>query len=177
MFLASADGATIIRSPAPAFVAAFVRRVESGLLSRARRSRSRYQVTRQGSSEVAFRAEDWWTAINLGLNDVEIAVSPDGRVRYAIRYPRWAAYALGLCGTLGVIFIAALLTLDVRGYIAQHPASRFPRLSLDQNLAVAWALALFWGFAWPWILIALHKQPLRRLMDRIIREVDASARA
>jgi hypothetical protein len=36
-------------------------------------------------------------------------------------------------------------------------------------------MALFWGFAWPWLLIALHKRPLRRLMNQIIVEVDAAA--
>ena len=43
---------------------------------------------------------------------------------------------------------------------------------MNQNVALAWALALFWGFVFPWILIAMHRRPLRRLMDRLIAEVD-----
>ncbi|HEY8131013.1 MAG TPA: hypothetical protein VII12_03910, partial [Thermoanaerobaculia bacterium] len=58
---------------------------------------------------------------------------------------------------------------------ATHPASRFPGLSIDQNVAVAWAFAFFWGFVWPWNLILLHRRPLRRLMQRLIVEVDAAA--
>jgi hypothetical protein len=50
-----------------------------------------------------------------------------------------------------------------------------PSLSTDQNLAVAWVIVVFWGFAWPWVLIAMHKRPLRRLVERLIREVDAHA--
>lgn len=175
VFLASVTGVTTVRSPASAFVAAFVRRLEAGLLSAGARRRNRYEVTRKRSDGLAFRAADWWTAINVGLNDVDIAVADDGGARYVIQYPRWAAYALSLCGALGVVFIAGFLAFDLRGYIAQHPASRISRLSLDQNVAVAWTMALFWGFVWPWILIAFHKRPLRRLLERIIGEVDAAA--
>lgn len=102
-------------------------------------------------------------------------VFPDGRVRYAIRYPRWAGYAVALSAALGIILMAFFLTFDLRRYIASHAASRIPGLTLDQNVAIAWAMAVFWGFAWPWILIPLHKRPLRRLMEQIIGEVDAAA--
>jgi len=70
---------------------------------------------------------------------------------------------------------ASLLLFDIRDYVARHPASAFPGLSLDQNVAIAWVMALFWAFAWPWILIALHKGPLRRLMEHLIAEIDAEA--
>jgi hypothetical protein len=29
----------------------------------------------------------------------------------------------------------------------------------------------FWGFAWPWILTALHKPFASRCLERILREV------
>jgi hypothetical protein len=35
-------------------------------------------------------------------------------------------------------------------------------------------MVLFWGFVWPWLLVALHKRPVRRLLERIIAEVDAA---
>ena len=39
---------------------------------------------------LAFRAYDWPTAINVGLNDVALEVVATGRVSYSIRYARWA---------------------------------------------------------------------------------------
>jgi hypothetical protein len=48
-----------------------------------------------------------------------------------------------------------------------------PGLSIEQHVLVAWAMVVFWGFVWPWLLIALHKRPLRRLIERLIAEVDA----
>jgi len=112
--------------------------------------------------------------MNVGLNDVDLTISGDGTTHYTIEYSRWAAYVIGLGAVLGAIFIATFLALDIRSYITRHPASRLSRLSIDQNVAIAWAMALFWGFVWPWILIALHRRPLTRLMERIIAEVDAS---
>jgi hypothetical protein len=50
-----------------------------------------------------------------------------------------------------------------------------PSLSVDQNLLVAWFMVLFWGLVWPWLLIPMHKRPLRRLVVRLITEVDAQA--
>lgn len=174
-FSASVEGSATIRAQARAFIAAFVQRIEAGLLRGTARRRCNYAVTRAGADGLGFRAVNWWTALNVGLNEVELTVAPDGRVRYGIRYPRWANYVVALCGGLGVVLIAFLLIYDVRGYIIQHPESAFPALSTDQNVAIAWAMALFWGFAWPWILIALHKRPLRRLMEQLITEVDAAA--
>lgn len=51
----------------------------------------------------------------------------------------------------------------------------FPGLSIDQHLYFAWAMVLFWGFAFPWLLIALHKRPLHRLVASLVTEVDAAA--
>ena len=156
-------------------MAAFVRRIETGLLRGSSSRRCHYTVTRQGSDGFAFRATDWLTAINVGLNDVALVVSSDGRVRYSIRYPRWARYVLLLGGGLGIVFVTFLLMFDVRAYVRRHSESRFSGLSINQNIAIAWAMALFWGFAWPWILVAFHKRPLRRLIEQIIVEVDSAA--
>ena len=38
-------------------------------------------------------------------------------------------------------------------------------------------MVLFWGFVWPWLLIALHKPVLRRLVARLVKEVDTPAPA
>ena len=67
------------------------------------------------------------------------------------------------------------LSLNALANACNQKSSREPVLSLDQNVVLAWALALFWGLAWPWILIALNRRPLRRLIDGLISEVDAAA--
>jgi hypothetical protein len=76
---------------------------------------------------------------------------------------------------LGTIGIVLLVTLDVRGYMARHSSSTLPGLSIDQNLVIAWFMVLFWGFVWPWLLAPIHKRPLRRLVERLIADVDARA--
>jgi hypothetical protein len=167
---ASTEGTSTIAAPAPAFVAAFARRVESGLL--ASRSRNHYVTVGQGADHLDFRAADWPTALNVGLNDVHLIVTPDHSVRYTIRYRRWALFVLMMSAAFLILIASILLMMDMRGYIETHSASRVPGLSTNQNLAVAWGMGLFWGLVWPWVLIFLHKRPLRRLMERIISEVD-----
>ena len=170
---ASTEGTATIAAPAQAFVAAFARRVESGLL--ASRSRNHYLTSRQGADHLDFRAADWPTALNVGLNDVHLKAEPDHSLNYTIRYRRWALFALMMGAAFLILFASVLLMMDMRGYFETHPASRVPGLSTNQNLAIAWALGLFWGLVWPWVLIFLHKRPLRRLMERIISEVDHAA--
>lgn len=163
--------ATIRANPRP-FMAAFGRRVETGLFRGASAQRCRYLVTHQDAETLGFRAANWLTAISVGLNDVQVAAASDGRVSYTISYRRWAAYVIMLGGALGLVLVAFLLLFDVRGYILRHRESRIPGLSTEQNVAIAWAMAVFWGFIWPWILIVLYKRPLRRLMNQLIAEVD-----
>jgi hypothetical protein len=174
MQFATVEGTMPIRSAPRAFVAAFARRVASGLIPGAPASRNRYEVAREGGDSLRFRAASWWTAIGVGLNDVDLAASA-GRVRYTVRYARWATFVLALSDLLGMALVLFFVFFDIREYLAAHPASALPGLSLDQNVALAWAMALFWGFAWPWILIVAHQRPLRRLTERLIAEVDAAA--
>jgi hypothetical protein len=174
MQFATVESTTPIRSDPRAFVTAFARRVASGLIPGAPASRNRYEVAREGGDSLQFRATSWLTAIGVGLNEVELAASA-GRVRYKVRYARWAAFVLALSDLLGVALLLFFVFFDIREYLAHNPRSAVPGLSLDQNVALAWAMALFWGFAWPWILIATHRGPLRRLTERLIAEVDAAA--
>ena len=118
---------------------------------------------------------DWRTATSLGLNHVELRQPMPGRIHYRVRYWRWASYVVGLSGVVGVIGAALLLTLDVRDYLVRHPASMIPGLSAEHSVITAWLMVGFWGFVWPWILISLHKGPLRRLVTSIITDVDAKA--
>ena len=172
MSLWQVEGSATIKAQPRSFVEKFVRRIETGLLPGSP-SRNRYRVTEQSGDALSFRAEDWWTAIAVGLNDVQLTADP-GAVRYSIRYPRWSAYVLMGGAVLGVIFIAVLLAIDLPHYIEQHSTSRFPGLTTEQNVAIAWAMGIFWFFVWPWILIRLHRRPLRRLMERLITEVDVA---
>ncbi|MGH9383172.1 MAG: hypothetical protein ACRD2N_02620 [Vicinamibacterales bacterium] len=124
-------------------------------------------------SHLEVHAADWWTAINVGLNQLELRHVQANVIGYHVRYWRWATYALGLSGVLGLVGLALLLGFDARGYIARHANSMIPGLTVDQNLLIAWVMVLFWGFIWPWLLIWLHKRPLGRLVTRLIEEVDA----
>jgi hypothetical protein len=174
-FLPRAEGNASIRAEPEAFVRTFARRIESGLFPDASSRRSRYAVTRQTRDRLAFRATDWPTAVNVGLNEVELSVSV-GQARYTIEYRRWAAYAVLLSAAIGLAIAVTFLIVDIRDYVDRHPEGMIPGLTAGQNVAMAWAMAIFWGFVWPWILIGLHKKPIRRLMDRLIEEVDQTAR-
>jgi hypothetical protein len=175
MLTPSIAGAVPIRASAVQFVGAFQQRVAAGLLMGHPHPRSNYRVISAGADELRVCAADWSTAINVGLNDIELRLPRAGSVHYQVRYWRWASYVLGLGGALGLVGLALLLTADVRGYITAHSTARLPGLSVNQNVLVVWAMVLFWGFAWPWLLIALHKRPLHRLIVRLVSEVDAAA--
>ena len=77
---------------------------------------------------------------------------------------------------LGLVLIAFFVLYDLRDYLAGHsrlhacPACRWTRTSRWPG---PWRS--FWGFVWPWILIAMYRRPLRRLIDQMISEVDAAA--
>ena len=172
LFVPYVEGTAGIGAPPRTFLAAFVQRVRTGLLPRAATRRTQYVVVEEAYDHLRFRAASWWTAINVGLNDVELTVHPQGRVRYAIRYWPWTAYAVCLCCAVGAVMAGVFLAIDPAAYISQHAESRIPGFTIGQHVAFAWTMVAFWGFVWPWILIALHKRPLRRLMERIIADVD-----
>jgi hypothetical protein len=173
---ASVRGAAAIRARPEAFIGALARRVDEGLLPGAPAERNRYRLMRNGLHELWLQAINYRTSIAIGLNTVRLAIEPDGQVRYTIRYPKWATYAVALGALIGLALIGFFLVIDIHDYIEQHPETQIPGLTVDQNAAVGWGMAIFWGFAWPWLLIALHKKPLRKQMDRIIAEVDDAAR-
>jgi hypothetical protein len=174
-FLPRTEGFAPIRSEPEAFIRIFACQVETGLFPRASSTRSRYTVTRQARDSLSFRAVNWLTAFNVGLNEVELSAST-GQVRYTIEYRRWAAYGVLLSAAIGLTLAVVFLAIDIRDYVDRHPGRMIPGLTTDQNVAIGWAMVIFWGFVWPWILVGLHKRPLRRLMDRLIEEVDQSAR-
>ena len=169
------EGTVQIRAPAGSFVAAFVRRLEGGPFTGGSPRRDRYGVTRASDDALAFTALDALTARSVGLNDVDLAISPASVVHYRVTFWRWASYVVGLGGFIGVALIALFLAIDIRAYVARTPSAQLPGLSVDQNAGIAWGMAVFWGFVWPWILIGMHRSQVRRLIERVIGEVDETA--
>ena len=168
------EGTVPIHSTGDTFLKAFERRVQDGLLSGRPHPRSRYRALSVGRGKLHVSAATWWTATNVGLNELELEISP-GAVRYHVWYWRWARFVLILSGSLGVVGLVLISMFDVRGYLAAHPGVMIRGLSVDQNAQIAWGIIMFWGFIAPWLLIAFHKRPLRRLVERLIRDVDRSA--
>jgi hypothetical protein len=165
------EGTLPLRSSPAAFIQAIRERVATGLLG-PNAPRSHYAVSESTPEMVRIHAVNWQSAINVGLNELELRFRHLGKIEYRVRYWRWAAYAIGLGGILGLIGLALLVSVDVRGYIASHPSTQISGFSIDQQVIIAWMMVLFWGFIWPWLLIALHKRPLHRLVARIVSEVD-----
>jgi len=168
-------GAVPIHSAPEVFLEKFRQRVSDGLLLGRPHRRSNYVVARAHARELQVRAVGWLTAINVGLNEFDLDLPASGMARYRVRYWRWASYVLGLSAVLGVVGLVLLLAFDVRAYITHTPGAMIPGLSVDQNLMLLWAIVLFWGFVWPWLLVLLHKGPLRRLVTRLITEIDGQA--
>jgi hypothetical protein len=168
-------GSISIRSAPWDFLQSFQQRVARGLLSGQPHPRSNYIVTRADPQRLHLQAADWRTAVNVGLNEVDLELPQPGTVGYRVYYWRWASYVIGLGAVLGAIGLLLLVTFDVRSYISQSQSRMIPGLSVDENVVVLWAMVLFWGFVWPWLLIQLHKGPLRRMLTRLIAEVDEQA--
>ena len=134
------DGTATIRSTAEQFFEAFRARVAAGLLTGRPHPRSNYVVTDASTAHLELCAAGWWTAINVGLNRLTLRLLRPGLIRYDVQDRRWARYVLGLCSVPGLVGLALLLSIDVRGYIARHPSSMIPGTSIEQNLSVAWLL-------------------------------------
>lgn len=171
------EGAVPIRSAAGTFLQAFRQRVAAGLLSGRPHARSNYVVSDAGPDHLMVRAGDWRTAVNVGLNRLELRHVPPGEIHYRVRYWQWAWFVLGLSGLLGVAGLVLLLSGDARGYIERNQHAMVPGLTIEQNLLIAWLMVVFWGFVWPWLLIAMHKRPLRGLVERLVAEIDRAVSA
>jgi len=174
LFLPEIRGKVTIRSEPEPFFKAFRRRVASGLLTGTPHRRSNYLATLVDARHLTVRAGDWKSAINVGLNDLDFGYAGDGILRYRVRYWRWTIYCLALGAVLAAIGIALALAFDVRSYLTQMPASMRWGLSVDQSVILLWVFIVFWGFVWPWLLVALHKRPLHSLVKRLVAAVDES---
>jgi hypothetical protein len=164
------SGSVTIGSPVGEFFERLHKRVEAGLLTGKPHWRAQYVVTRHSDRELTFRAATWATAINVGLNNVDLRFEADHRLDYVVSYRRWAASAL--------LFTVALGALIGFGLIACY--LWLPGMSRDVDekggAIIFWGSVVFWGFIWPWLLCALlvplHKRFARLLLVRLIDEVD-----
>jgi len=174
MPIAFVEGEGTIHSPAEQFLPVFERRVVDGLFAPGNRRRANYEITTNSSDVLRFRAKDWVTAASIGLNDVELRAQ-GSRMGFRVRYPRWAAFVVVLGAAIGAAMIAAFLAIDLPRYIETHRASQIPGASTGLNVAVAWGIAIFFGFVWPWLLILFHRGQIRNAMRTLIAEVDRVA--
>jgi len=155
------DG-TIEVEPVPAdFAARLARRVEDGLFIRGSRRRANYVVRERDDDVITFGAADLWTAMNIGLNDVEVRRVGDGRLTYRVSYWTWTGYCVALGAAIGLVLVGAYLLWP--GMAADVGAARF-------GAVIFWGNVIFWCGLWPWILTVLHKRPAARCLERILRE-------
>jgi hypothetical protein len=136
--------------------------------------RSRYTVTRHTQQELAFRASDTMTAINVGLNEVTLRAGGNRTVQYSVRYLRWAAYVIGLGLVLGTVLVLAFLFRGLEDEIGRYTFVADPVANRNIGVGLFWGLVLLWALVWPWLLIVMHKPFAKKLLDRIIREVDGT---
>ena len=176
-FLPEIRGTLTIHTEPERFFRAFCRRVKSGLLTGTPHRRSNYKVIAADERHVSVRAADWWTAFNVGLNDLELEWTGKATLRYRVRYWRWTLYCLLGSAVLAAIGITLALTFDVRSYLTAAPGRLIWGLSVEQNILLLWGFIVFWGFIWPWLLVALHKRPLHALVKRLVAAVDESVAA
>jgi len=141
------------------------RRVETGLLVAGSRRRANYVVRAKSREAVSFSAVGFWTAYNLGLNEVEVRGAGPNCVDYHGSFRRWALYATINSLALATVILIGLLVL---------PGAR------DQVSRYTWgwlyigALLAFFGLVWPWLLVAMHRRFVPRALERIVREAVAS---
>ncbi len=165
MFLPYIEGTLEVGRVPEDLVGAIRRRVENGLLQPGVRRRANYVVRREAKGAIDFGAADWWTALAIGLNEVQVRRLSEGRLAYSITFWRWAGYVIGLGAILGAALIGSMLFEYVRRQVAEQG-----------GLIVFLAIVLFWAVVWPWILIAIHRRVVRKQLERILRQlVEAEA--
>jgi hypothetical protein len=155
------DGAIDLEVVPDDFVERIARRVRTGLLVPGRRSRANYVVEKQGPDAISFAARGFWTAYNIGLNDVELRREGQKRILFHGSFRRWTLYGVihGLVIAL-VILVGILALPDYRDEISRTPLG-WPFVG---------ALLVFFGLVWPWILVALQRRFVPRALERIVRE-------
>jgi len=151
----------------PDFISALSHRVRKGLFPLASERRNRYVVVSESEKELRFRSEGLLTSVTIGWNDVHVQIDSAqdsaAQVRHEVTYFGWARYVVVLCAMIGIALIASW-SLFGQKFGAQRSAAK----------PIFWAMLIFWGFVWPWILVAIHKRPAARALERLFAEVNES---
>ncbi len=153
----------------PDFIAALAKRVRSGLFPLASPRRNQYVIVEEAVDRLRFRSKGLLSSITIGWNDVQVQTdltpaSPGTppAIHYSVTFWDWTRYSVTLCGVIAVCLIA--------GFSLLMPASR----TLPITKIVFWIMVGFWGFLWPWILVAIHKRPAARMLERLFTEVNGT---
>jgi hypothetical protein len=144
-----------------AFLEKLAHRVRTGLFPMASPRRNAYRITTQTDNSLQFRSANLLTGINVGLNDVTVTIdNKTGSINYKVSYWTWATYCICLSLLIGVCLVGA------KYYI---PSGYYP--DINEN-SLFWPLIVFCCLIWPWVLIAIHKGPARKCLNRILDEVN-----
>ena len=165
LFSPTYEGAVDLEAVPADFTTRMALRIKSGLLVPGSRRRANYAVREESPDAISFAAVGFWTAYAIGLNDVELRRAASNRIDYHGSFRRWATYA---------VIHSFLLTGLVLVVILALPSAR------EQVAQTAWgwpfliALLAFFGLAWPWLLVEIHRRVVPRSLERIVREVAAA---
>ena len=146
----------------PDFADRMARRVEGGLLVPGSRSRANYVVRSKSTDGISFGAVGFWTAYNLGFNEVELRRTGPTRVLYRGSFRRWAVYAAINSFLLAAFILIGLLVWPA----AQAGISRY-----GWGWWFIGGMLVFFGLLWPWLLVAVHRRFVSRALERIVRQV------
>jgi hypothetical protein len=146
---------------APDLLARVERRVRTGLFVPGQLARANYRVSASSRDELEFEAVGFLTAWNIGLNHVRLVRTGPTTTSFHIRFDRWTRYC--------VIHGALLATGLAVGYGISPSLRAGVALSPGRALFF-WCSLGFWGFAWPWLLTALHRPFARKALERILRQ-------
>jgi hypothetical protein len=142
-------------------------RVKTGLLNPGERARANYRVVHLDDQAVVFEAQDFWTAFNIGLNRVRVYRVDGRRVGYAVEFWNWTFYVAALFAAIALLIAAAWLL--VSGDDLQGTGGFIKGAVLVATIA-------FWGLASPWLLAAMHKPVVCKVLERILKETLAGGK-
>lgn len=144
------------------FVERMRKRVEDGLFQPGNRRRANYSVRSTGRDDIAFGADDFLTAYNVGLNDVIVRRRGSRAVLYHAKYWRWTWSAVAHGAILGLVLIVSGLAVpDMRRHIDSYPF----------GLPAFLSISVFFSLLWPWILTAMHRKHAEKALRGILSEV------
>ena len=143
----------------------FISRVNAGLFPSAPPARNQYKAENRPDGSLWIRSATLLTSTNIGLNDIRLQMDRrKGEVRYEVSYWKWSKY-----GVLLSLFLMATIAGALCAALHWVPRDQYP--SLGETLF--WGVfCAFWGLAWPWILISMHKKPAEKCLLRILDEVN-----